>query len=170
MGPTTALRLRGLEMSTVDTSREAYRKVIATLQEREQEVCLYLLKTGEPCTTREIAAGVDRPRDSISPRMIKLKKQGVVKECGERKCRILTTSTMVTWDLTFELPKEIDKSKERTRSGCPTKGAIESMLDAVNIQYGDAVDPQRCLALFTKRRTLQWTLGRLDDLLGESTK
>lgn len=89
---------------TRSTSIEAWRKLKrdGKRQGLQEQVVEALKQAGEPLTSHEIADALHIvQRDSISPRMIELRRQGLIVEVARRKCRI-TGHKKIVWDIAPE--------------------------------------------------------------------
>lgn len=104
---------------TRKTSIDTYRQIEADglLSKRRWEVyqCLYKLgpmTQGETAKRIElVVVNIDRP--SITPRFAELEAMGVIETVGERACNV-TGRNVLVWDVTANLPRQIDKKKELT--------------------------------------------------------
>jgi chaperonin cofactor prefoldin len=86
---------------------------------------------------------------SITPRFAELKKQGVVKEVGQRPCRITGRITYI-WDVTSKLPEKIEKIDR------PTRAELEEQLSEYKMALEEISD----------RTNDNWAAARADRALG----
>lgn len=85
-------------MAVQETSRIAYAQdVFPTLGDRQHEV-YEILKTAQSLTNSEISVLLDKPINTITPRVFELRHLGLVKEDKKRFCSI-TGRTAIAWKL-----------------------------------------------------------------------
>ena len=101
------------------TSLQAYKELEATgsLSKRRLQICKTLAAARKALTASEIcvemwkAVGQSVPRDSVSPRLAELRRMGLVREAGTKKCSV-TGKTTLTWQFTAEKPKKLEMLKK----------------------------------------------------------
>lgn len=87
-------------MTVADTSLHTYRTEVApTLGERQQVVYDLLEKAHESLTNSEIAARLNWPINTVTPRIFELREAGKVMSDGKRECRC-TGRTAYAWTIT----------------------------------------------------------------------
>lgn len=86
------------------TSIEVYHKIErdGLLSALRFQIYQVLFKDG-PLTASEIAQRINRPRDSVSPRLMELKDRNAVKEVEVRACGV-TRENVLTFDVTDQIP------------------------------------------------------------------
>lgn len=115
-------------MTTRQTSIDVYREIEAEglLSKRRWEAYSTLFNHG-PITAMETARKIPGTLDhSISPRFAELKRMGLIREVGERACRI-TGRNCIIWDVTNNLPIKFEKPKRIKCSHCKGKGYFEEV-------------------------------------------
>ena len=87
-----------------DTSIAAFRTIESNglLSMRRWSVYSCLYHNG-PATAGEVGQLISYNRNLTASRLIELRELGVVKECGERYCRV-TGFNVILWDVTSNLP------------------------------------------------------------------
>jgi len=120
---------------TRNTSLEAYYSIVDRMAPGlRQAICRLLLQHNEPMTTSEIAQGLGKPRDSVSPRMKELINRDLVKECGERPCRVTGTNKITFWMTGHQEAKVSNQNKR------PSKAELEAELARVTRELVAAID------------------------------
>lgn len=93
------------------TSIETYHQIEAEglLSKMRFEVYAALFDHG-PASSGELAIHIEgTSRNNVATRMTELRNAGVVEEVGEKVCTV-TGRNVITWDVTGNLPKKVDKT------------------------------------------------------------
>lgn len=98
-------------MSNVrDTSKESFfGEILPQMNRKHGEVIRAFLHKGEPMTNAELAAFMQRPINTVTPRVYELRGLSkhfafdtpLVRKWGTRKCGI-TGRTAIVWELNFD--------------------------------------------------------------------
>ena len=101
-------------MNTRQTSIDCYNEIKANglLSKRRLEVYEAIFKAA-PCTTNEALMFIHSGSHGVGSRTTELRELGVIYEKGVKKC-LVTGRSVIEWDLTDNLPKDI-KLKTNTK-------------------------------------------------------
>jgi hypothetical protein len=83
------------------------------LSKRRLEVYEAIFKNA-PCTTNEALKDVYSGSHGVGSRTTELRELGVIYEKSQRKC-LITKKSVIEWDLTDNLPKELPKSNRKDK-------------------------------------------------------
>lgn len=113
---------------TRETSIEAYRAIVDTMAPGlRKDICIYLLGANAAKTTSEIARALNKPRDSVSPRMQELIDMDLVQEHEEKVCDVTGYNKISFW-LTGRPVRERSERQKARRS----KREIEKKIEELN--------------------------------------
>lgn len=149
------------DLTTADTSRMAYEKILASLPKIYRKICwiLYFRSGGQAMTSLEIDEWCPQWKLESDKRMAEMLRQDLVKECGVRKCNISGREAM-----TYTITGNPRKTDTRAKGSRPSKRELIKLLhDAEAII---AQEPKTTYEVFrlaaAVQDTLKWVLGMND--------
>ncbi len=145
------------ELTTADTSRMAYEKILASLPRIYKKICEVLSSHRAGLTSLEIDRCTGDTIES-DKRMAEMLRQDLVMETGVRECSVSGREAM-TYMATGR-PRKMDNKKQATR---PSKRMMETQLTLLNQM---ALSPPLSSAergtLHAMISVLSWVLGHTD--------
>ena len=85
-----------MKTSVRSTSLQSYEFDVLTVLGDRQRVVLEAMKNRENWTNSELAAYLNFPINTITPRVYELRRLGLVMEDGKRQCKV-TGRTCISW-------------------------------------------------------------------------